>query len=83
MKLTFYTKEQCPLCAKGLIALERVQKHFDFQIDIVDIYEDDELLERYQIRIPVVVAEDGQLIDEGILQEETVLKNLRQLFMES
>lgn len=71
MEITYYSKDNCSLCDKGLIILERIQKDFPFTIKIVNIYEDDALLEKYQIMIPVVEIE-GVEVDAGILSEERI-----------
>ncbi|WNF36528.1 glutaredoxin family protein [Bacillaceae bacterium IKA-2] len=71
MKITFYTKENCPLCDKGLLVLAEINKDIPFTIESIDIYKDDELLEKYQIMIPVVEV-DGIEVDYGILSEEKI-----------
>ncbi|SES69631.1 Glutaredoxin [Salinibacillus kushneri] len=59
--IIFYTKEQCPLCdeARGLLML--LQEEYDFDIEEKDIYQDDELLEKYQISIPVIQVDEEEI----------------------
>ncbi|WP_100405402.1 glutaredoxin family protein [Bacillus solitudinis] len=76
VNLKFFSKTQCPLCDKGLKIVQELQKEFSFQIDVIDIYEDDELLEKYQVMIPVVTIND-QEIDFGQLSKETMRKGLQ------
>lgn len=71
MKIRFYTKENCPLCDKGMLVLVEINKKIPFTIESIDIYKDDELLEKYQIMIPVVEV-DGVEVDYGILSEEKI-----------
>ncbi len=54
----------------------------DFSIEIVerDIYTNDAWLEEYQIRIPVVEDEKGNVLDEGILSFSTLDTNINKLF---
>ncbi|PYZ95799.1 glutaredoxin [Alteribacter lacisalsi] len=78
--LTFYTKKDCPLCEEGLVLLEMLKDEYSFEINEVDIYKDDVLLEKYQIRIPVVEAENGAVVDEGRLSLYTLEKNLNTIF---
>ncbi|WP_260681889.1 glutaredoxin family protein [Alkalicoccobacillus porphyridii] len=66
MHLIFYSKENCSICDKGLQTIESLKKEFTFTLEYVDIYSDDQLLEQYMWRIPVVKM-DGKVIDEGIL----------------
>ncbi|WP_216831260.1 glutaredoxin family protein [Alkalihalobacterium elongatum] len=75
LKVTFYTKENCSLCDNGLTVLKMVQEDIPFEIEMVDIYKDDELLEKYQVMIPVVSI-DGEDIDYGIVSEEKIRKRL-------
>ncbi|MFN7252582.1 MAG: glutaredoxin family protein [Anaerobacillus sp.] len=71
MNVKYYTKENCSLCDKGLLILERVSKEIPLEIEMVDIYQDDELLEKYQIMIPVVEINDVE-VDFGILSEAKI-----------
>ncbi|MDY7224041.1 glutaredoxin family protein [Halalkalibacterium halodurans] len=71
LKVTFYSKEQCPLCDKGLAKMKRLKDEFSFDLEVVDIYEDDELLEKYQLMIPVV-AINGEQVDYGMIDEQKV-----------
>ncbi|MBM7605965.1 glutaredoxin [Metabacillus crassostreae] len=74
-KVIFYSKENCPLCDKGLEVLKEVQKEISFQYEVVDIYKDDELLELYQIMIPVVKI-DEEIVSYGILDKDVIRKRL-------
>ncbi|WP_249777611.1 glutaredoxin family protein [Paenalkalicoccus suaedae] len=65
MTYYFYTKEQCPLCEDGLAAVRLLQKELGFELEVRDIYKNDEWLEKYQIRIPVMTDKDDSVIDEG------------------
>jgi glutaredoxin len=74
-KVTFYSKENCSLCDKGLAILQNIQKEISFDVEIVDIYKDDQLLELYQIMIPVVKI-DNELVSYGILEKDRIRKRL-------
>lgn len=74
-KVTFYSKENCSLCDKGLAILQDIQKEVSFEVEIVDIYKDDQLLELYQIMIPVVKIDD-ELVSYGILEKDRIRKRL-------
>lgn len=62
----YYTKKHCPLCEDGLQVMKVLRREFPLKLKEIDIYEDDELLEKYQLKIPVVVA-DGKEIGYGKL----------------
>lgn len=80
MNLYFYTKKGCPLCDKGLIVLENLQKKYPFQITERDIYDKDEWLEAYQIRIPVIEDENGEVLEEGIITSTMVDQKISENF---
>jgi glutaredoxin len=76
MKLvTIFSKENCPLCDEAIAVLKIIQKDIPFKIEIIDIYKDDKLLEKYQLKIPVVSFEN-QEIDYGVISIDTVKKAL-------
>ncbi|PMC34476.1 glutaredoxin [Bacillus sp. UMB0899] len=74
-KVVFYSKENCSLCDKGLAIIHELQEEFDFEYEIVDIYQDDELLEKFQIMIPVVEIEK-EVATYGILDKDSIRKRL-------
>lgn len=77
MNIKFYTKINCPLCDKGLFVLEEINKDIPLNIEQIDIYKDDTLLEKYQIMIPVVEI-DGVEVDYGILSEAKIRSFIEQ-----
>lgn len=46
-------------------------------MEVRDIYTNDDWLEKYQIRIPVVEDENGDVVDEGILTENKLIAFFR------
>lgn len=70
-RVNFYTKEGCPLCEKGLAIMKDIQQEYSFQMEEVDIYQNDELLEKYQIMIPVVEI-NGKEVDYGLIDRNKV-----------
>ncbi len=69
--MTLYMKENCPLCDEAEEVLVALQSKWEFQIKKVNIYEDDQLLEKYQLRIPVITFAN-EVIAEGIVTERQV-----------
>jgi glutaredoxin len=74
VKITLYTTLGCHLCELALHLLHQAQQaqDRDLQIIEVEIADDDELMERYGIRIPVLRVADAELgwpfDDEGLGQ---------------
>ncbi|MCM3443399.1 glutaredoxin family protein [Metabacillus halosaccharovorans] len=74
-KVIFYSKENCSLCDKGLAIIHELQEEFDFEYKVVDIYQNDELLEKFQIMIPVIEIEE-EVVTYGILDKDSIRKRL-------
>lgn len=70
-----YTKEMCPLCEEAYAILEDLQTEIDFSVKPVDIYQDEALLEKYMVMIPVIEI-DGEIIDYGRVSRKNVRKRL-------
>ncbi|MGC4376888.1 glutaredoxin family protein [Fictibacillus sp. Mic-4] len=75
LKLSFFTKKHCPLCDKAHKILEELQQEIPFQLEEIDIYTDDALIERYGLMIPVI-AMDDEVIEYGQINKEQVRKRL-------
>jgi glutaredoxin len=75
-KIIMYSKLDCPLCTKAKAVLEKLGEEFPITIEEVDIYQDDALLEKYQIMIPVVEI-DGEEITYGIIEKDLIRKRLQ------
>ncbi|GLH64358.1 glutaredoxin family protein [Parageobacillus sp. G301] len=75
MVINLYSKTNCPLCDKAKQVLQELQREFSFQINEIDIYQDDALLEKYQLMIPVVEI-DGEEVDFGMVQKDVIRKRL-------
>jgi glutaredoxin len=66
-----YSKENCSLCTKAKKVIEDLCEEFPLELHEVDIYQDDTLLEKYQIMIPVIEI-DGHEVEYGIIHKEVV-----------
>ncbi|KGP91553.1 glutaredoxin [Pontibacillus chungwhensis BH030062] len=62
--MILYTKKECPLCDEAKELIETLYHDYDIVIREKDIYEEDELIERYGLMIPVVEI-DGEEVDYG------------------
>ncbi|MBN8210049.1 glutaredoxin family protein [Bacillus sp. NTK071] len=70
-----YTKETCPLCNEAYYLLQDLQEEVDFSLKTVDIYQDEALLEKFMVMIPVVEI-DGEVVDYGRLSKISLRKRL-------
>lgn len=69
--VNFYTRPVCPLCDKAKTQLLELANEFPLVIHEIDIYQDDDLLEKYQLMIPVIEI-DGEKVDYGMVSEDAV-----------
>jgi len=59
--LTVYVRRGCHLCADMTQALQRLRTELGFDVTEVDIDADPELRQRYDTRVPVLVAGDTEI----------------------
>lgn len=71
--LTFYSRQNCRLCEEGMNMMRLVQQEVPFEFATVDIEQDEDLHERYMMMIPVL-EKDGEIIQYGILDYETIIE---------
>ena len=77
------TKANCPLCETGADTLRRAATKLEIEIREVDIFDDDELYDAYSTRVPVVLAPNGSVIDEGKLSQAKLTPALLRLKVSS
>jgi glutaredoxin len=73
MKVQFYSRSNCPLCEEAKLMLELVKEDISLDIEEINIEEDDELHEKYLLRIPVIMSK-GEIIQEGRIDYPTLLE---------
>ena len=59
IRLTFYTKPNCPLCDEARDLLEDLKTEFSLTIQEVNIFSSPALYEKYKYIIPVVAIDGG------------------------
>ncbi|MFC0236305.1 glutaredoxin family protein [Fictibacillus phosphorivorans] len=74
-KVILYTKIHCPLCDEAHKLLQKLQQEISFTLELIDIYQDDLLLEKYGLMIPVIEV-DGKEIHYGMISESKIKKAL-------
>ncbi|KXG09079.1 hypothetical protein AT864_02764 [Anoxybacillus sp. P3H1B] len=75
MIVHLYSKKDCHLCEKAKEILAELQTELHFTIQEIDIYQDDVLLERYHLMIPVVEV-DGKELAYGLIKKDFIRKRL-------
>ena len=72
MKVTIYSKPDCPLCDEAKEVLERVRASIPFELEEVDIRSDSELFDRFRYDIPVVFVDGNKAFKHRV--DETALR---------
>ena len=75
MIVNFYTRPGCHLCEEARLMLKLVQEDVSFEINEMNIEENDTLHEKYMLMIPVVEFE-GEIIQYGQVDYATILEAL-------
>lgn len=75
MIVHFYTRPGCHLCDDARLMLKLVKEDVAFEINEVNIEDDDILHEKYMLMIPVVELE-GEVIQYGQVDYATILEAL-------
>lgn len=75
MLIKYYSRPNCSLCTEGLVTLKLVQEEIPFNIEMVNIEEDDVLHEKYMLMIPVVEVSD-EIVQYGALDYVTLFEGL-------
>lgn len=77
VQVMLYMKKECALCDEILDLLKILEADYPIEIEEIDIYQDDALLEKYHIDIPVVKIKDEEITARYVTFEklETTIKN--------
>jgi len=59
INLSFYTTEGCHLCEEAIVVLQKLltEQPEEYQIELIDIVQSDDLVARYGSRIPVIAKQ--------------------------
>jgi len=66
IRVRLMERPDCGLCDEALLALRRLSRHTRLDIERVDVTRDPAILERYVLRVPVLVVSDAELDVAGI-----------------
>jgi hypothetical protein len=76
--LEFLTRNGCHLCEDALPVARRAARRARTELVVTEIEAHDSLVAEFGLRIPVLRWSDGTVVAEGIIEEKTVLKAVRQ-----
>lgn len=71
-ELLLYSREKCPLCDKAKAILDEVASEVGISYKEIDIYSDEDLLERFGLMIPVVEWQ-GEIIQYGNIDKYSLI----------
>lgn len=74
-KIQFYTRPNCSLCEEARLMIQLVSEDVELEIEEINIENNDQVHEKYMIRIPVI-ERDGIVIQEGRIDYPTLLEAL-------
>lgn len=75
--MTFVTRAGCHLCAEAEPLVVATAERMGIPVEVVDIDDDDDLIRRFALRIPVVLGPTGAVVAEGIIEKRSLRRQLR------
>ncbi len=75
MIIKYYSRPDCLLCEEGFTVLKLVQEELHFDIEIINIEENDQMHEKYMLMIPVVEC-NGEVVQYGNLDYVSLYEGL-------
>ena len=66
IRVRLMERPECALCDEALLALRRLSRQTRLDIERVDVTRDPAHLDRYIVRVPVLVVGDAELDAAGI-----------------
>lgn len=76
MRVVLYTRHGCHLCEDAWRLLEDARKQYGFELDLVDVEENTELVTQYGDWVPVVTV-DGKVRFKGGVSPALLTRLLR------
>ena len=66
IRVRLMERPECGLCEESVAALRRVSRRTPVDVERVDVTRDPALLERYVVRVPVLVVGDSEFDAGGV-----------------
>ena len=76
LQVVLYTRQGCHLCEDAYALLQREQRRFGYQLAVVDVDANADLVARYGEKVPVVTV-DGKVRFWGIINPVLLTRLLR------
>ncbi|NGP45321.1 glutaredoxin family protein [Bacillaceae bacterium SIJ1] len=76
-ELILYTRPACGLCEDAEAMLSILQQEYEFKLSKINIEDDDRLLEKFHLEIPVLVSH-GHIIAKGSISWDDVERLLKE-----
>lgn len=73
LRVQFYSRPNCPLCEEARLILRMVEEDVQLEIEYINIEDDENIHEKYLLRIPVIIS-NGKVIQEGRIDYPTLLE---------
>lgn len=83
LSLRFLTRTGCHLCDEARPLVIEAVGRVGATLEEVDIDQDESLLNRFDLRIPVLLAPDDQVVAEGIIDDRRKLVRILRRLKES
>ena len=74
-EIQFYTRPNCSLCEEARLMIQLVSEDMELKIKEINIEDNNQIHEKYMIRIPVI-ERNGIVIQEGRIDYPTLLEAL-------
>ncbi len=74
-KIIFYTKYGCHLCDEMKEVLKKVRSEIKFDLEEVNIENDNELFEKYKVKIPLLMI-NGKIFAKYRIDEAKLRKKI-------
>ncbi|MHB8701084.1 MAG: glutaredoxin family protein [Nitrososphaerales archaeon] len=79
-KITIITKAGCHICESTIEDLKKLSSRYNFELETIDILNDDSLFDEYWIKVPVVRLDGRDIFEvEDIALPEIRMKKLDSL----
>ena len=80
LTLRFLIRSGCRLCDEARPLVARAARRAGAKLEEIDIERDDDLLQRFHLRIPVLLGPGGEVVAEGVIDDlRTLSRTLRRL----
>ncbi|REK12585.1 MAG: glutaredoxin family protein [Actinobacteria bacterium] len=77
LKVQFVTREDCSLCDRARPIVTKAARRIGATVEEIDVDTSPELVREFGDRVPVVLAPDGTVAAEGVIDRRALVKRMR------